>query len=172
MTNAAKRRGSGSSWAELWAIYRLETSCVLYQGVSKYRIPGDRKLSKGFRILAGAQARWYLSNPDPNSDFSRASKCFNLTTPAHRSCACPQVLPSDDSNYVCLSPRQGRGIGVGSNTGSPYRHTSSPISFRCRTLLPCGLPLQPTPRGVHRSRPCVSLCLNTLDTLVWIPSRP
>ena len=83
MTNAAKRRGSGSSWAELWAIYRLETSCVLYQGVSKYRIPGDRKLSKGFRILAGAQARWYLSNPDPNSDFSRASKCFNLTTPAH-----------------------------------------------------------------------------------------
>ena len=70
MTNAAKRRGSGSSWAELWAIYRLETNCVLYQGVSKYRIPGDRKSSKGFRILAGAQARWYLSNPDPNSDFS------------------------------------------------------------------------------------------------------
>ena len=82
-----------------------------------------------------------------------------LATGLERTCACPQVFPSDDSNYVCLSPRQGRGIGVGSNTGSPYRHTSSPISLSCRTLLPCGLPLQPTPRGVHRLRPCVSLCL-------------
>jgi len=102
VTNAAKRRGSGSSWAELEAIYRLETNRALYHGVSLYRIPGERKSSKGFRILAGAQARWYLSNPDPNSDFSRASKGFNFTTPPHR-CLSPAAVefPPSCMHRVC-----------------------------------------------------------------------